>query len=57
MAVTRNCKQGAGGLCPILDITQNGHRFVGTKINPQFLLSVMGNIDMNPLFYITNILT
>ena len=34
----------AGELCPILDITQNGRRFVGTKINPQFLLSAMGNI-------------
>ena len=31
----------AGKLCPILDITQNGRCFVGTKINPHFLLSAM----------------
>ena len=46
-----------GELCPILDITQNGRRFVSTKINPQFLLFAMGNIDMTLLFHITNILT
>ena len=47
----------AGELCPIMDITQNGRRFVGTKINPHFLLSAMGSTGMNLLVYITNILT
>ena len=46
-----------GELCPILDIKQNGWLFEGTKINPQFLLSVLSNIDMTLLFYITNIWT
>ena len=47
----------AGELCLILDINQNGRRFIGTKINPQILLSAMGNINVNLLFHITNILT
>ena len=49
--------KNAGELCPILDITQNGRRFVGTKINPHFFLSAMGSTGMNLLVYITNTLT
>ena len=41
-----------GELCLILDTTQNGRRFVDTKINPQVLFSAFGNVGMNLLFYI-----